>query len=119
MISSIGFWYGVPEPDQELNNPFIRLLANTKWKTSVFFYFCFFYSQYHASPLLSWCAGGELQEAREALARADSSSSDSEDETNSKKKKDQDKPTEEVNIDSYFLFYTFRGKIYSLVLIKT
>ena len=40
--------------------------------------------------------GGELQEAREALARADSSSSDSEDENNSKKKKDQDKPTEEV-----------------------
>lgn len=37
----------------------------------------------------------ELQEAREALARADSSSSDSEDE-NSKKKKDQDKPTEEA-----------------------
>ncbi|KAJ8714459.1 hypothetical protein PYW07_002684 [Mythimna separata] len=39
---------------------------------------------------------GELQEAREALARADSSSSDSEDENNSKKKKDQDKPTEEA-----------------------
>jgi hypothetical protein len=41
-------------------------------------------------------SGGELQEAREALARADSSSSDSEDESGSKKKKDQDKPTEEV-----------------------
>ncbi|XP_028165483.1 nuclear cap-binding protein subunit 1-like, partial [Ostrinia furnacalis] len=39
---------------------------------------------------------GELQEAREALARADSSSSDSEDESGSKKKKDQDKPTEEA-----------------------
>ncbi|XP_041980530.1 nuclear cap-binding protein subunit 1 [Aricia agestis] len=38
----------------------------------------------------------ELQEAREALARADSSSSDSEDETGTKKKKDQDKPTEEA-----------------------
>ncbi|CAH4022898.1 unnamed protein product [Pieris brassicae] len=38
----------------------------------------------------------ELQEAREALARADSSSSDSEDESGSKKKKDQDKPTEEA-----------------------
>lgn len=41
---------------------------------------------------------GELQEAKEALARADSSSSDSEDDTESKKKKDQDKPTEEVTI---------------------
>ncbi|KOB78936.1 Nuclear cap-binding protein subunit 1 [Operophtera brumata] len=40
-------------------------------------------------------ARAELQEAREALARADSSSSDSEDETNNKKKKDQNKPTEE------------------------
>ncbi|CAH0757994.1 unnamed protein product [Diatraea saccharalis] len=39
---------------------------------------------------------GELQEAREALARADSSSSDSEDESGTKKKKDQDKPTEEA-----------------------
>ncbi|KAJ0175234.1 hypothetical protein K1T71_009375 [Dendrolimus kikuchii] len=39
---------------------------------------------------------GELQEAREALARADSSSSDSEDESGNKKKKDQDKPTEEA-----------------------
>ncbi|OWR49725.1 nuclear cap-binding protein subunit 1 [Danaus plexippus] len=38
----------------------------------------------------------ELQEAREALARADSSSSESEDESGSKKKKDQDKPTEEA-----------------------
>lgn len=51
---------------------------------------------------LSWFAGGELQEAREALARADSSSSDSEDENNSKKKKDQDKPTEEVWIESLY-----------------
>ncbi|CAH0725026.1 unnamed protein product, partial [Brenthis ino] len=38
----------------------------------------------------------ELQEAREALARADSSSSDSEDESGNKKKKDHDKPTEEA-----------------------
>ncbi|XP_045775416.1 nuclear cap-binding protein subunit 1 [Maniola jurtina] len=38
----------------------------------------------------------ELQEAREALARADSSSSESEDESGSKKKKDHDKPTEEA-----------------------
>lgn len=49
-------------------------------------------------------SGGELQEAREALARADSSSSDSEDESGNKKKKDQDKPTEEV-----WYFYIFQN----------
>uniref|UniRef100_S4NWY5 Nuclear cap-binding protein subunit 1 n=4 Tax=Pararge aegeria TaxID=116150 RepID=S4NWY5_9NEOP len=38
----------------------------------------------------------ELQEAREAIARADSSSSESEDESGTKKKKDHDKPTEEA-----------------------
>lgn len=58
-----------------------------------------------SSPLLSWFAGGELQEAREALARADSSSSDSEDENNSKKKKDQDKPTEEVKKETSLTLY--------------